>query len=139
MPEPSSTRATRIVAIVDDDEAIRAALARLIKTLDYPSRTFASAEDFLLEFDSLDVAAVLTDIQMPRMNGYALVAELHRRARDLPIILMTAYPSLARPAPHSNALTVEYMTKPLDDGRLSAWLARVADEPPQEEGGPHRQ
>jgi FixJ family two-component response regulator len=124
-------RPAQIVAIVDDDEAIRPALARLIRTLGYSPRTFSSAQGLLVELEDLDLAAVLTDIQMPRMNGYALVKELRRRKPDLPIILMTAYPSLSSAPAGPDAAGIEYMTKPLDDGQLERWLLRVIGEPPQ--------
>jgi FixJ family two-component response regulator len=136
MIEGASERAVQIVAIVDDDEAIRPALARLIRTLGYQPRTFASADALLLEFDDLRPACVLSDIQMPGMNGHVLIEELRRRSPDLPIILMTAYPSLAYRQPAVVGGTLEYMAKPLDDDRLQAWLSRVIGEPPDLQGSP---
>jgi FixJ family two-component response regulator len=130
MTDEALDRTARVVAIVDDDDAIRPALARLIRTLGYPPRTFASAEALLNAFDDLDVACVLSDIQMPGMNGHALVEELHRRRPDLPVVLMTAYPSLAHRAPRLAAGALGHMTKPLDADRLEAWLLRVIGDPP---------
>lgn len=120
-----------IVAIVDDDASIRPALARLIRTIGYSARTFDSAEALLAEIDQVLPACVLTDIQMPRMNGLDLVKALRQRARDLPIMVMTAYPSLANRELAQFDGTVAYMTKPLDDARLEAWLMSAIGEPPQ--------
>ena len=130
MTDPQPATRVQIVAVVDDDDAIRPAIARLIKTLGYQPRTFANAETLLVAFSDLPLACVLTDIQMPGMNGHALARELHRRNPDLPIVLMTAYPGLASRELAPVGGTLEYMTKPLDDERLEAWLRRTVGEPP---------
>jgi FixJ family two-component response regulator len=130
MTDTTTPRGAQIVAIVDDDDAIRPAIARLIETLGYQPRTFANAEALLVAFSDLQLACVLTDVQMPGINGHALARELHRRRPELPIVLMTAYPG---PASREVALaggTLEFMTKPLDDKRLEAWLRRTIGEPP---------
>ena len=67
---------TGIVAIVDDDEAIRTALGRLVRTIGYKPRTFGSGEQLLACVADLRPACVLTDIQMPGMTGIA-----HRKDR----------------------------------------------------------
>jgi FixJ family two-component response regulator len=110
------------VAIVDDDEAIRGALARLIRTLGYASRTFASAEALLAVADATDIACVLTDVQMPGMNGLDLVKELRRRGHVFPAMVMTAYPSLTNRELALAAGALEYSSKPLDDALLERWL-----------------
>jgi FixJ family two-component response regulator len=114
-----------VVVIVDDDEAICAALARLVRTIGYVPRTFASGEVLLLEIDDVRPACVLTDIQMPGMNGLDLTRELLKHQPDLPIVVMTAYPSLANRDLALAAGALEYLTKPLDDRQLESWLLRV--------------
>lgn len=126
MAELDQSPAGAIVAIVDDDESIGRALARLVRTLGYQPQTFASGEELLSVFADLQPSCVLTDIQMPGMNGLELARELHLRHPDLPIMLMTAYPSLTN---RELALSVgarEYLTKPLDDKKLEEWLSQVS-------------
>jgi FixJ family two-component response regulator len=125
MTERGGLASGAVVAIVDDDEAIGRALARLIRTFGYRPQAFGSGESLLAVFSDLQPACVLTDIQMPGMNGLELVRELHLRQPNLPIMLMTAYPSLTN---RDLALSVgaqEYLTKPLDDERLEQWLLKV--------------
>lgn len=131
MGDQPGRAATPIVVIVDDDEAIRTALGRLIRTIGHETRAFASGEELLTGMQDFRPACVLTDIQMPGMNGLELAIELRRRWRDLPIAVMTAYPSLANRDLALAGTTLEYMTKPLDDRRLEAWLLQAI-------GGPHR-
>lgn len=131
MDDRPDTAATPIVVIVDDDEAIRAALGRLIRTIGYQPRAFASGEELLASIEGIRPACVLTDIQMPGMNGLELAGELRRRRRDLPIAVMTAYPSLANRDLALAGSNLEYMTKPLDDRRLEAWLSQAIGDPSQ--------
>jgi two-component system response regulator FixJ len=129
MIDAATTRNAPVVAIVDDDEGIRDALARLVRTIGYLPRTFASGGALLLEIDDVRLACVLTDIQMPVMNGLDLAKQLRVRLPDLPIMVMTAYPSLANRELALAAGALEYLTKPLDDDRLESWLMRVIGKP----------
>jgi FixJ family two-component response regulator len=125
-------RADPMVAIVDDDEAILGALARLVRTLGYSTCTFQTAEALLHELDSgIDVACVLTDVQMPGMNGLELARRLRLLDPGLPVMVMTAYPSLASRELALAAGALEYFPKPLDDALLESWLNRAFGEPPE--------
>ena len=129
MPEVSLEEGSSVVAIVDDDEAIRAALARLVRTLGYQSRSFATGEDLLLAVDELRPGCVLTDIQMPGMNGLVLLKQLLQRSPGLPILVMTAYPSRTNREQAFAGGAQKYMAKPLDDMRLESWLLDVLGRP----------
>lgn len=120
---------SHVVAVVDDDEPIRLALARLVRTIGYEARVFASAEALLSEFAHSAPSCVLTDIQMPGMNGLDLARELSKLLPALPILVMTAYPSLANRDLALAAGASEYLTKPLDDQRLEAWLQKAVGPP----------
>ena len=129
MTETNTTGISRVIAVVDDDEPIRSALARLLRTIGYDARLYASAETLLAELPRSAPSCVLTDIQMPGMNGLELARELSRLAPALPVLVMTAYPSLASRELALAAGATEYLTKPLDDLLLEHWL-RGAVGPP---------
>jgi FixJ family two-component response regulator len=80
-----------VIAIVDDDEAVRASLASLVRSLGYDVRTYGSGADFLR--DVLNPACMIADIQMPVMTGEELQARLVASDRCFPIIFMTAFPT----------------------------------------------
>lgn len=82
---------TPVIAIVDDDEAVRTSLASLVRSLGYDVRIYGSGTDFLQ--DSLDPACMIADIQMPAMSGDELQARLLASDRCFPIIFMTAFPT----------------------------------------------
>lgn len=126
MPERETLPGAGPVAIVDDDGGIRHALARLVKTIGFDPLTFASAEALLFELDDLRPICVVTDMQMPGMNGIDLLRELRRRRPAIPVMVMTAYPSAVSRETAMSAGAVNFMTKPFDDKQLEDWLLSTA-------------
>jgi FixJ family two-component response regulator len=129
MPELHDHGGSRAVAVIDDDGPIRVAIARLLRTMGYETRMFASAEAMLAELAHWSPTCVLTDIQMPGMNGLELARELTKLLPTLPVLVMTAYPSLASRELALAAGASEYVTKPLDDQRLETWLRETIGPP----------
>ena len=85
---------TPVIAIVDDDEAVRTSLASLVRSLGYEACTYGSGTDFL-ERPCEDPACMIADVQMPVMSGDELQAKLVASGRRFPIIFMTAFPTEA--------------------------------------------
>jgi FixJ family two-component response regulator len=82
---------TGIIAIVDDDEALREALGSVMKAAGFSSRTFASAEEFLACDDCEDTACLILDVRLPGMSGIELQRQLADAHSRLPIIFVTAH------------------------------------------------
>ena len=76
-----------IVMIVDDDEAVRRAARRLIKSFGFAVETFASAEDFLTSGRLPQTACLVLDVQMPGLNGLELQSRLIAEGYQIPIVL----------------------------------------------------
>ncbi|WP_339027915.1 response regulator [Bradyrhizobium symbiodeficiens] len=83
---------TPIIAIVDDDEAVRMSLASLVRSIGYEALTYESGVAFL-DRRGDDPSCMIVDIQMPVMTGDELQARLVEAGRKFPIIFMTAFPS----------------------------------------------
>ncbi|WP_175832123.1 response regulator transcription factor [Burkholderia cenocepacia] len=113
----AETRAASVVAIVDDDEAVRDGLALLLRTVGVPTRCYADASAFLAEADDAALGCVLLDIRMPGMSGLDALDELRAR-RDLPVIVMTGHGNVdaCRRAFKRGAL--DFLRKPVDDDEL---------------------
>lgn len=79
------------VFVIDDEEPVRAGLARLLRSLGMPSLTFESAESFLNAYEPGQQGCLLVDIRMPGMSGIDLIEELGRRKISLPAIVMTGH------------------------------------------------
>jgi FixJ family two-component response regulator len=105
------------VAVVDDDEAVRAALSNLLASLDLGVATFASAEEFLASPACRAAACLITDVQMPGMSGLDLQRHLAGEGNRIPVILITAFPQdrLRQQAEAEGAFG--FFAKPFD-GRL---------------------
>jgi FixJ family two-component response regulator len=84
---------TPVIAIVDDDEGVRASLASLVRSLGYEAHAYGSGVDFLQERVEEDPSCMIADVQMPVITGDELQARLVASGRRFPIIFMTAFPS----------------------------------------------
>jgi FixJ family two-component response regulator len=115
---------TPLVFVVDDEEPVRAGLARLLRAIGVASLTFESAESFLDSYDPEIEGCLLVDIRMPGMSGLDLIEELGRRKIALPAIVMTGHAD-ARAMERLGTLdTMGFLEKPFRVAELKAALGR---------------
>jgi FixJ family two-component response regulator len=107
-----------IVMIVDDDESIRRAARRLIKSYGFPVETFASAEDFLSSGRLHETACLVLDVQMPGLNGLELQSRLITDGHQVPIIFITAFNDENARAQALKAGALGYLVKPFEEADL---------------------
>jgi len=81
-----------LISIVDDDEAVRTAMAALVRALGYEARAYASAEAFLKSPSAAGSACLIVDVQMPGMSGPELQKRLLLATQAPPMIFITAFP-----------------------------------------------
>ena len=106
------------IYIVDDDESVRRALKRLIRSAGMEARAFESSEDFL-DFQHPDQSACLiVDIKMRGMSGVDLISELKDRGLKLPVIFITGFDSPEVREKAKIAGASGYFRKPVDDQAL---------------------
>lgn len=108
------------VFIVDDDAAVRDSLGLLLGLNGFHTRSFASADDFLLVCESGWSGCLLLDIRMPGTDGLALQTILREREIGLPIIFMTAYGDVATVRTALKSGAVDYLEKPVDPDAMLA-------------------
>ena len=80
-----------MIAVVEDEEMVRSALERLLKTAGYTVAAFASAEAFLNSGPLREVRCLIADIRMPGMSGLDLQSRLNEEADPIPLIFITAH------------------------------------------------
>jgi FixJ family two-component response regulator len=83
---------TPMISIVDDDEGFRLALGNLVRSLGYKSKVFGSAEEFLESSHLNRTACLISDVQMPGMNGIELQSHIRSLGCTTAVIFVTAYP-----------------------------------------------
>jgi FixJ family two-component response regulator len=108
-------RGTKFVAIVDDDESIRAALQGFMKEAGLPAQSFASAEDFLASGNLNQVGCLVADIRMPGMSGLELQARLNAERHRIPIVFVTAHGDESMKMQALRAGAVEFLAKPFNE------------------------
>jgi FixJ family two-component response regulator len=106
---------TKLVAIVDDDDSMREALNGLLKAVGYPSRAFASAEEFLESGQQQQTSCLIVDMRMPGMSGLELQAQLNAERCRIPIIFITAHGDAKMRIQALRAGAVEFLSKPFDN------------------------
>ena len=109
---------TNLVAIVDDDDSMRTALAGLLKAVGLATQAFASAEDFLKSGQQHHAACLIADIRMPGMSGLELQAHLNAERCRIPTIFITAHGDEKMRMQALRAGAVEFMAKPFNDEAL---------------------
>jgi FixJ family two-component response regulator len=105
----------RFVAIVDDDESIRAALQGFMKEAGLPAQAFASAEEFLGNGELQQVGCLVVDIRMPGMSGLELQARLNAERHRIPTVFITAHGDASMRMQALRAGAVEFLAKPFDE------------------------
>jgi|SRR5712691_108207 len=103
-----------VISIVDDDEAIRTALQSLVRSLGYLSNAFASAEEFLDSPHVPETSCLITDVQMPGMNGIELQNRVKTLGFSTPVIFVTAFPDERIRARALEAGAIGFLNKPFD-------------------------
>ena len=119
MPESHS------VYVIDDEEPVRDSVAFLLEARELSVQSFPSADAFLAATPSLGPGCVLTDMQMPGMDGLALLRKIKERNLPWPVVVMTAHGEVSLAVQALKAGASDFIEKPfpgdvLIDAVLSA-------------------
>ena len=115
------------VFVVDDEESIRRALARLIATWDYQVESFDDPMAFLEAPWPAQACCANFDIRMPGLDGLQLQAEMAKRGRDLPIIFLTGHGDIPTTVEAMRHGAVDFLEKPVDEAVLQAAVGRALE------------
>lgn len=116
-----------IVFVVDDDESVREALKRLLRSVGLAAETFASAHDFLQHERPDRPACLVLDIRMPRMSGLDLQRELASAETTPPIIFITGHGDIPMAVQAMKDGAVEFLQKPFNDQELIDAIHRAIE------------
>lgn len=118
--------ATLCVLYVEDDDVTRELLARYLRRRVGRVLVASGGAEGLATFEAERPAIVITDIQMPGMDGLALAEEIRRRDAGVPIVVTTAFEQIGYLARSIEAGIDKYVTKPIDTDKLEAALLACA-------------
>lgn len=117
--------AETLIGIVDDDWLLCTTLVRLVRSMGYEARGFASAEEFMESSALGECTCLITDVQMPGISGIELTRFMTAQRSAVPIIVVTAReePGLEDRA-LANGATF-FLRKPIDSDLLATNLSKV--------------
>lgn len=126
------------VLLVEDDRALRQALGDTLELGGFAYRAVGSAEEALEAVAEEAFSLVVSDVNMPGMDGHQLLARLRANQPQLPVLLMTAHAAVERAVQAMRQGAVDYLVKPFEPRALLELVARhalgvvagVADEGP---------
>lgn len=114
------------VYVVDDDESMRNALRRLLRSAGLRADVFASAQEFL-DRSRPGGGCLVLDVRMPGMTGLELQKRLASTRPDLPVVLITAYATEALRQQALAAGASAFLTKPFEDRELLQAVERAIE------------
>jgi DNA-binding NtrC family response regulator len=118
------TRSGRIL-VVDDEVNARTALAELLRDEGYQVEMAADAFKALGKIEAFSPHVVVTDLQMPGMNGIELIQKVRATDESIAVVVMTAFGAVSTAVEAMRAGASEYLTKPIDFDELLVTLAKV--------------
>lgn len=124
-----------VVFIVDDDDAVRESLAFLMKSINQPAETYASAQDFLDGYKPGKAGCVLLDIRMPGMSGLELQSKMKEEHIILPIIFITGHGDVPMAVKAIQDGAADFILKPFHDQELIDRIQEVLAEDAENRAG----
>ncbi|HEX7112564.1 MAG TPA: sigma-54 dependent transcriptional regulator, partial [Mizugakiibacter sp.] len=119
------------VLIVEDDADLREALRETLELAAVPVAEAADGEQALALLAQRPVGLVVSDVQMRPMDGRALLKRLRHAQPQLPVVMMTAFATVAQAVEAMREGAADYLVKPFD----AAQLVRLARRHLQDAGG----
>ncbi|NWD75336.1 sigma-54-dependent Fis family transcriptional regulator [Pseudomonas gingeri] len=114
------------VLLVEDDHALREALADTLLLAGHRFHAVGSAEEALEAVAAEPFALVISDVNMPGMDGHQLLGLLRARQPQLPVLLMTAHGAVERAVDAIRQGAADYLVKPFEPKALLDLVARHA-------------
>jgi FixJ family two-component response regulator len=128
MKESATARATNdreSVAIIDDDESIRKALVRTLKSAGMEVLAFTSASEFLAVVESKRVSCVVSDLRMPDIDGLHLQSALAERMPNVAMVFVTGHSDVPSTVQAMKSGAVDFLEKPVKRADLLEAIARA--------------
>lgn len=116
------------VIVVDDEAPIREAVEQWLSLSGFEVRLFSRAEECLAQVPEHFPGVILSDVRMPGMDGLQLLAELQRRDRDLPVILLTGHGDVPMAVDAMRDGAYDFLEKPFTPETLLGSLRRALEK-----------
>jgi len=121
----------RRILLVDDSVSIRKFVGQMLEKAGFDVLTAVDGQDAIQQLTEQRVDAVITDLEMPRMNGYALIEDLRRRSatRDVPVIVLTTRAGAKHVSLARRLGVRHYVAKPVEEQSFIHLVGSVTSVP----------
>ena len=128
--KPAQANVSLRILLVDDSLSVRRVVSQTLKRNGYTVTTAADGQEALDLLSEHSFDAIITDLEMPRLNGFELTEEIRRRKTlsNLPVAMLTSRASDKHAQLAIELGVNEYLTKPLDDAKLEKFLGGVKQD-----------
>lgn len=106
------------IYIVDDEKPVRDSIKFLMESIGLQAKGFASAQEYLDQFDADAPGCLITDIRMPMMSGLDLQQKLSEKALHLPIIMITGHGDVPMAVSAIQQGAIDFVEKPFNNQKL---------------------
>ena len=127
----TGSSARPIIGVVDDDQRVLESLETLLESADYGVRLFSSARSLLDSAYLPRIDCLISDIDMPVMDGFQLSRAVHAARPGLPVILITGHSEMLNQSPRPEADHYRLFKKPFDGQELLAAVGEALRNPRQ--------
>jgi two-component system response regulator HydG len=117
-----------LLVVVDDEEGILEVVGRFAQRAGYETLTFSSGREAIAQLRTRRADLVLVDLRMPDVGGLDVLRAIRDIDPHSQAVLMTGYASVETAVEAIKLGATDYLSKPLDFGRLEQLLAGVRDE-----------
>lgn len=109
------TNARPLIAVVDDDEPIRKALGRLLRSFGLKVESFPSGAEFLESLSTHKPDCLVLDLHMPGVNGFEVQDWLGESDMEVPVVIITGHDSVETRERAMKAKPIAFLRKPVND------------------------
>lgn len=117
------------VLIVEDDASLREAVSDTLKLSDYEVIEADCGEAAIVRLNESQVDFIVSDVNMPGMDGHELLAYVRQHQPQIPFLLVTAYATVEKAVSALHAGAVDYLVKPFQPEQLIELLERHGSQP----------
>jgi two-component system response regulator FixJ len=116
-----------VVAVVDDDDAVRASTAGLLRRVGHRVESYASGAEFLASDIPDDLGCILLDMRMPGMDGLAVMRALRDRGNKFPILVLTGHGDVPMAVEAMRLGAADFLEKPYPPKDLLEAIAKACN------------
>lgn len=123
----TETNVTR-VAVVDDEESVRKALSRLLRSAGFEVESFSSGTEYLDSLQTKKPDCLVIDLHMPVLNGLDVINKMSEQGFKIPTVVITGYDGIGMTKRVMTAGALACLHKPVDDELLISALMSCTEK-----------